>query len=508
MSLYLDGLVGFDQDFMDSDKYSEDSHLQQKSVETSNPNTTGQNRESEKEVSKHFSRFSAGYWKRRIFRPTYRRSKRKHRVSEWYAQIQYGGRREKIGLATNNHELAASRAAKLYEDIRTKGWVEALKKFSPDRGDQKDRATVGGHVDGVQQYLGVRGVSSKKYAYCLRRIASDIAGLSDLKDEKFDPANKPWQAKANEVKLSLLNPLSIESWKKAFLEQAPQTPKEQLAARRNVNYFIRNARSLFGNKLRARLKGLGLPDFVNPFQGVRLENEGSKRYVSNIDAKALLRKAKKDLSEKDPESWKVILLALGAGLRRAEIDGLSVPQINFRNSKIRVTVHEHFEAKTDESIGAVDVDSSLLEELKAHMDLSTQFVVEPDIPGADGPRAPGYYRCDETFTRVIKWLRDNGVSGDRPIHVLRKEFGSIINAQSDIHTASSQLRHASIATTSAVYADNRRRSTVAVGDMLHAARGGVKTARKNHRGKASLRRHLRSKKRTRQAQNSRSRGRS
>jgi integrase len=64
------------------------------------------------------------------------------------------------------------------------------------------------------------------------------------------------------------------------------------------------------------------------------------------------------------------------------------------------------------------------------------------------------------------WLHDNGVSGDRPIHVLRKEFGSIINAQSDIHAASSQLRHSNIATTSAIYADNRKRSTVAVGKML------------------------------------------
>lgn len=496
MSLYLDGLVGFDQDFMDSDNHSEGSHLQQKLAETPKPTTTGQNRESEKEVSKHFSRFSAGYWRRRIFRPTYRRSKKKHRVSEWYAQIQYGGRREKVGLATNNQELAAGRAARLYEEIRTKGWVEALKKFSPDRSDPKNRETVGGHIERVHDYLGVRGVSSKKYAYCLRRIAGDIAGLSDLKDKKFDPTTKPWQAKANEVKLSLLNPLSIESWKKAFLEQAPQTPKEQLEARRNVNYFIRNARSLFGNKLRERLKGLGLPEFINPFQGVRLENEGSKRYVSDIDAKGLLRKAKKDLSEKDPDSWKVILLALGAGLRRAEIDGLTVSQINFRNWKIRVTIHKHFDAKTDESIGTVDVDASLLEELKEHLDLSKQFVVDPDTPGANGPRAPGYYRCDETFIRVIKWLRDNGVPGDRPIHVLRKEFGSIINAQSDIHAASSQLRHASIATTSATYVDNRRRSTVRIGDMLHTAHK-VRQSRKLRRGKAVSRKPLPSKNRNR-----------
>jgi integrase len=54
----------------------------------------------------------------------------------------------------------------------------------------------------------------------------------------------------------------------------------------------------------------------------------------------------------------------------------------------------------------------------------------------------------------------------KPIHTLRKEFGSIINAQSDIHTASRQLRHSDIRMTSDVYADNRRSSTVPVGTML------------------------------------------
>jgi integrase len=451
---------------MDSDKVSDGNDLQQKKAETPNPDTTAQNRKSEKEVRKQFSRFSAGYWKERLFRPTYRRSKKTFRVSEWYVQIQFGGRREKIGLGTNNQELAAGSAANLYGNIRTKGWAEALKKFSPDRYDTKDRTTVGAHVELMGKHLGVRDATSKKYAYCLRRIASDIAGVNNGDVKKFDPVHKLWQAKADQVKLSVLTPASIEDWKISFIQLADQTKVAQLAARRNVNYFVRNARSLFGKKLQQRFRDLKLPDFVNPFHGVRLENEGSKRYVSSMDAQQLLKKGRKDLSEKDPNSWKVVLLALGAGLRRAEIDGLSVPQVDFRNAKIRVTVHDHFEAKTDESIGAVDVDQYLLAELKANMDFSKQFVVEPDTPGPKGARAPGYYRCDGTFTRVIKWLHDNGVSGDRPIHILRKEFGSIINAQSDIHAASSQLRHSNIATTSAVYADNRKRSTVAVGKML------------------------------------------
>jgi integrase len=52
------------------------------------------------------------------------------------------------------------------------------------------------------------------------------------------------------------------------------------------------------------------------------------------------------------------------------------------------------------------------------------------------------------------------------LHDLRREFGSIIAATSDIYTASRQLRHSNIATTAAYYLDNRRRVAPAIGDML------------------------------------------
>ena len=36
---------------------------------------------------------------------------------------------------------------------------------------------------------------------------------------------------------------------------------------------------------------------------------------------------------------------------------------------------------------------------------------------------------------MTAWLRAQGVEGDRPLHTLRKEFGSIICAAADIHTS-------------------------------------------------------------------------
>src|SRR5208337_907175 len=110
----------------------------------------------------------------------------------------------------NDREAASREAAKLYVAIRTKGWTEALRHFAPGRSDSKNRSTVGGHIALVTPLLGVRPVSGKKYAYCLRRIACDIAGLNDDGKKKYDPAHKPWQDKADKVKLSILSPLAIE----------------------------------------------------------------------------------------------------------------------------------------------------------------------------------------------------------------------------------------------------------------------------------------------------------
>jgi integrase len=61
------------------------------------------------------------------------------------------------------------------------------------------------------------------------------------------------------------------------------------------------------------------------------------------------------------------------------------------------------------------------------------------------------------------------VNSKKPLHTLRKEFGSLVNQATDIHTASRQLRHATIKMTAAVYTDHRRRpgSAVPIGAMLN-----------------------------------------
>ena len=77
-----------------------------------------------------------------------------------------------------------------------------------------------------------------------------------------------------------------------------------------------------------------------------------------------------------------------------------------------------------------------------------------------------HYRCQEVFDRLIAWLRQNGVKGNKPLHTLRKEFGSQICAVHGVHAASRQLRHADIAITNMFYTDSRKRALTGLGHLL------------------------------------------
>ena len=276
--------------------------------------------------------------------------------------------------------------------------------------------------------------------------------------------------KADKIKLSVITPQAIDCWKRDCLKQAGQSQIAQLVARRNVNSFMASARILFGKKMMRRLEQNRMErPLSNPFEGVIFEDEGSKRYVSKIDASELLQEAERDLAESDPEAWKTIWLAQGAGLRRAEIDNLCKDHLDYNRFEIHVTNTPFFRTKTDSSEGIVHVDKSMLDELKKHLKGNGPFVVDPEVPPTRR-KSRRHYRCQDTFERVVNWLRAHGVDEVKPLHTLRKEFGSIINAQSDIHTACRQLRQSNIRTTSEIYADNRRISTVPMGALLHPKR--------------------------------------
>ncbi len=157
--------------------------------------------------------------------------------------------------------------------------------------------------------------------------------------------------------------------------------------------------------------------------------------------------------------FKAFLLALGAGLRRGEIDRLEWSAFRWDHHLIRIETTRHFEPKTEHSIGDVQVDPELMSVFRGYA-ANTGFVIEGPETACD------QYRAKEVFERLSVWLRAHGVKAKKPIHELRKEFGSMVNRKHGLSAASDQLRHSGIAITAAYYIDKPRQATSGIGALL------------------------------------------
>lgn len=448
-----------------------------KANNSTQPDKAPLNPESEQAVSKQTSqvskqtgaaksKFSPAYWLPKVARSTYTRDGKRGEVAEWHAQIQHGGERRRVPLGSNNREEAARKAARLYSRVKSAGWATALAEFAPDRAPVASVPTVGEFIAAVEAVADVAPRSLRNYAVCFRKLAADAVGLrgdaSRFNYRKGGGLGK-WLDRVNRIRLDKLTPARVQAVLNARVQAVRGNPLAEQKARTTAASVLRQAKSLFSPRLK-----LPFASVPNPFVGVHIKSGAPRKYASTIDATALLQAGQVELGESDPEAFKVLLLALGAGLRKAEIDCLQWQQVDAAANVIRIATTESFSTKTDSSEGEVFVDAGLIAALEAHRPAATSlFVLESPLPPRPESRV-AYYRAAHTFDRLQKWLRGKGIMAHKPLHTLRKEFGSLVCASADIHTASRQLRHASISLTSAYYTDNRKRVAPPIGAILSA----------------------------------------
>ena len=77
-----------------------------------------------------------------------------------------------------------------------------------------------------------------------------------------------------------------------------------------------------------------------------------------------------------------------------------------------------------------------------------------------------HYRAQADFDTLTGWLRSKGVIAMKPLHELRKEFGSQLCAKYGIYAASRMLRHADIRVTAQHYLDTKERTPIGLGNLL------------------------------------------
>jgi integrase len=407
----------------------------------------------------------ARFWLPRLFRKRYPDGS----ASPYYSmRIQFRGQRMAFSLRTTNKDAASRRAAALYNELLAHGIDTVLAKYRAQEPETpQEIATIGQWIESASKVFAGKPSTFGSYARALRFIASEI--LATRKDKKrfAQQHAETYRRKIDAAPISILTPESIQAWRIRYVAKAGDNPARQRAARITCNSTLRAAKALFARKVLKFTGGVVLLD-PPPFAGVEFYPRESMRYHSKIDPQALLRAASEELAGSDQDAFKALILALGAGLRRGEIDRLLWRQVDVKHGLIHVEVTEASSLKSADSTGSVAIDESLASILQGFRAKSqSDFVIEEGASSADESKPWGRrYRCQGVFARLMLWLRKNGVESRAPIHTLRKEAGSIIAAQAGIFAASRFLRHADLQVTAAHYVSVKERSTVDMSSIL------------------------------------------
>jgi integrase len=432
------------------------------------------------------------YWAPRLKKRSYAWEGKTVEIPEWQVRIAHLGRREWFNTGTPNKAAAAETARKIYLSLVSKGWQPTLADFKPDMQVSADGATVGDFLDQVKAVSGLKPVTFEIYA---RKFRSLVAGVSRIdggkaKHDHVNGGHKEWIDRVRAVRLEKLTPERINDWKVRQLKAASSNPLRLKRASVTARSILLSSKALFTSDIRKHLT-VRLPAPL-PFEGVTLPEAGKSRYKSEISPALILTAAKRELAdapETPPiktrrkrggqtrpldraarvEMFKILLLALGAGLRRDEIDKLQWKQIQWERNAIRVEVTEHASTKSAESEADVDVDPGLLEILKAYMPKpgeGSPFVIESPVQPRPQSIRNHHYRANRLFNELIAWLRGKGLTARNALHSLRKEFGSQICAQAGIYAASVALRHSSINLTREYYLDKKTATFFSIGKLM------------------------------------------
>jgi integrase len=384
--------------------------------------------------------------------------------------IQHKGQRRSFPLGIPNREAAARIAAGICNDLITLGWDATLAKHKPNlaKENSTDRVVnIGQWIDAAKNVSDVNPSTFNQYSCSLRKIAGDILLVKATK-KRFGPRKGGavgYRVAIDSASLEVLTLPAIQRWRLEYVKRA-KTPAEESSRMTSCNSTIRQARSLFAAKILKFLPDLRLPDPI-PFHAVEFFPRQNAKYFSRIDAKALLKEARSDLSENDPPTFIAMLLAIGAGLRRGEIDSLQWHQVDFQRQLIRVERTTTAKLKSSDSRGEIAIDEHMVAILRGfHAKKTMEFVIEAGGKGG-GPKKWGqHYRAGFVFDKGVAWLRKHGVTALKPLHELRKELGALVTAEHGIYAASRVMRHADVSTTARHYSDLKTRPVVNIGGWL------------------------------------------
>lgn len=337
-------------------------------------------------------------------------------------------------LGTPNRASAAVKARDIYLSLAASGWQATSAKFKPDMVVSGDGCTVGEFLEQVNVVSSLKPVTFGIYVRKFRSLCAEASGIEGgaAKHDYVNGGHKTWLAKVHAVRLDKLTPEKVNEWKVRKLTVASSNPLRLKHAQVTVRSILLSSKALFAARIRKHLT-LRLPSPL-PFEDVELPPAGKSRYKAEINPALLLQQAQRELVDAPDmpvlpgtrkrggqpqrldqadrrEMFKILLLALGAGLRRDEIDTLQWRQIQWHRNAITIKTNEHTGAKSSDSEADVDVDPGLLEIFKQYMPESgkgSPFVIQSKVQPRPAAATYHHYRCDRLLKAIVKCLRGKG----------------------------------------------------------------------------------------------------
>lgn len=442
---------------------------------------TASNPKSGQKVARKISRANENFWLSKVFL-----AKKKDKITgkvylsgTYYIRLQHGGSRQLFALGESDKLEAAKKAKELFCLIHSAddGWQKTQEKYGKVMIVRKDDPTLGEYLQAAHDCGIWNAGTFRVYSAKLRRVAAEVFDLNHPRNGNRHAARnggrKQWVEAVDKIHVRELNDDAVRLWRTNYLDRRGTDPVALRKAQHTVDSLVRNCKTLFGKRAEEELSTrIRFPNPI-PFRSIRPKTKGlsSFRYRSRIDPIALLQAAREELREQWPERYKIFLMALGAGLRRMEIDRLLWSSVLEKESVLRIEEHKFFSAKSVFSEADVAVEKELIAELielrkpagprppqeDFVIHVEPRFKANGDYVNFSDNYSYRFYRAASEFSSLCEWLRSKGVNEESPIHTLRKEYGRLLTEGYGIYAASKALRHSSVAVTAAFYADETRR---------------------------------------------------
>lgn len=348
--------------------------------------------------------------------PLYRRGKKKN-IS---LRASFDGKQRWVALKTESVREAEDLARRFiktvglhgYEFAREELYGRAISARNDGKVDFVRVQNLYDQYNGSQPDVKTKEVSRKSYIKALKKML-DCTKVSYVDD---------------------VNPDTLyQSWKFAYPSQSKDTYYTE----------IRKCNSLFKPKALAFYKRRGFP-MINPFADVELPKLDVSRYIP-LQPRSLYTKIT-ECEGLSPSQAMIVKLAAMLGLRRGEIQ---IAQKSWVTDTAIIMPDKFGDWTPKGGQGrTMHVDSEFIELLLSLRGGSNSEFLVP----ANATNLGDRLKPDLAF--VCQWLRNLGINDRKPLHLLRKEAGSMIATHhpQTIFAAKEWLGHASVTTTEKHYA--------------------------------------------------------